>query len=69
MISKNKDFYTNNQNFSKSGASNLPNVRRYFVLTKSHLYSFKDDNKTKVTEAIVLRDCTTIKSADDEIHK
>jgi hypothetical protein len=40
------------------------------VLTPTHLYTFKDEKKYKnPTEVIVLKDCTTVKSAEDEIHK
>mmetsp|Transcript_26940 Transcript_26940/g.23801 ORF Transcript_26940/g.23801 Transcript_26940/m.23801 type:complete len:122 (-) Transcript_26940:115-480(-) len=44
--------------------------KRWFVLTPTHLYSFKEEKKYKnPTEVIVLKDCTTVKSAEDEIHK
>ena len=43
------------------------NKRRYFVLTPSHLISYENENKWKQTEIITLKECTTIKSADDEI--
>eukprot|EP01017_Pseudomicrothorax_dubius_P049158 TRINITY_DN909_c0_g1_i10.p1 TRINITY_DN909_c0_g1~~TRINITY_DN909_c0_g1_i10.p1 ORF type:complete len:142 (-),score=26.36 TRINITY_DN909_c0_g1_i10:45-470(-) len=44
--------------------------RRWFVLTPSCLYSFKDEkNYKEPTEIIPLKDCTTVKSADDETRK
>ena len=43
------------------------NKRRYFDVTISHLISYENVIKQKITEFIVLKDCTSIKSADDEI--
>jgi hypothetical protein len=44
--------------------------RRWFVLTPSHLYTFKDEKKYKnPTEIVVLKDCTAVKSAEEELHK
>ena len=50
---------------------NVVNIdRRWMVLTPTGIYSFKtkDDYKSP-TESIPLKDCNTIKSAEDEIHK
>jgi len=39
-------------------------------LTPTHLYSFKEEKKYKnPTEVIVLRDCNSVKAAEEEIHK
>ena len=44
--------------------------RRWFVLTPTHIFTFKEERKYKnPTETIVLKECTTVKSAEDEIHK
>lgn len=44
--------------------------RRWFVLTPTHLCSFKEEKTYKnPTEIILLKDCTTVKSAEDEIHE
>ena len=40
------------------------------VLTPTGIYSFKNkDDYKSPTESIPLKDCNTIKSAEDEIHK
>ena len=44
--------------------------RRYAVLTKDHLLTFKEKgNYTAPTEAIKMDTCSTVKSSDDEINK
>jgi len=44
--------------------------KRWFVLTPTHLYTFKLERQYKSpTEKILLKECTTVKSAEDEIHK
>jgi hypothetical protein len=44
--------------------------RRWMVLTPTGIYSFKNkDDYKSPTESIPLKDCNTIKSAEDEIHK
>mmetsp|Transcript_18330 Transcript_18330/g.21121 ORF Transcript_18330/g.21121 Transcript_18330/m.21121 type:complete len:121 (+) Transcript_18330:23-385(+) len=44
--------------------------KRWFVLTPSHLFSFKEERIYKnPTEAINLKECTTVKSAEEDIHK
>eukprot|EP00828_Plagiopyla_frontata_P035540 TRINITY_DN4691_c0_g1_i1.p2 TRINITY_DN4691_c0_g1~~TRINITY_DN4691_c0_g1_i1.p2 ORF type:complete len:116 (-),score=28.06 TRINITY_DN4691_c0_g1_i1:117-464(-) len=44
--------------------------QRWFVLTSDALYSFKEEKSYKSpTETIQLKDCTTIKSAEDEVKK
>jgi hypothetical protein len=44
--------------------------KRWFVLTPEHLFTFKNEKSYKSpTEVLVLKDCTTVKSAEDEIHK
>ncbi len=44
--------------------------RRYFVLTKKYLLSFKDEVSYKdPTEVLEMLYCTTVKSADDESYK
>lgn len=40
------------------------------MLTPTTLYTYKEERKYKnPTETILLRECTTIKSAEDETHK
>eukprot|EP01017_Pseudomicrothorax_dubius_P015833 TRINITY_DN1807_c0_g1_i1.p1 TRINITY_DN1807_c0_g1~~TRINITY_DN1807_c0_g1_i1.p1 ORF type:complete len:129 (-),score=29.22 TRINITY_DN1807_c0_g1_i1:132-518(-) len=44
--------------------------QRWFVLTPTCIYSFKAEKTYKdPTEVIPLKDCSTIKSAEDEVHK
>ena len=44
--------------------------RRYFVLTKKYLLTFKDEVSYKnPTEVIEMSSCSTVKSADDESYK
>mmetsp|Transcript_76907 Transcript_76907/g.89359 ORF Transcript_76907/g.89359 Transcript_76907/m.89359 type:complete len:118 (+) Transcript_76907:44-397(+) len=44
--------------------------KRWFVLTPTHLYSFKDERVYKSpTEVISLKECTTVKSAEEDTHK
>eukprot|EP00743_Colponemidia_sp_Colp-15_P001076 GILK01001187.1.p1 GENE.GILK01001187.1~~GILK01001187.1.p1 ORF type:complete len:126 (-),score=15.73 GILK01001187.1:153-530(-) len=43
--------------------------RRWFVLTATHLYSFKSQGVYKnPTEVIDLRNCSTVKSAEEELN-
>ena len=40
------------------------------VLTTTTIYTFKEERKYKnPTEVINLRECSTIKSAEEEVHK
>eukprot|EP01017_Pseudomicrothorax_dubius_P025667 TRINITY_DN2797_c0_g2_i2.p1 TRINITY_DN2797_c0_g2~~TRINITY_DN2797_c0_g2_i2.p1 ORF type:complete len:119 (-),score=25.97 TRINITY_DN2797_c0_g2_i2:121-477(-) len=44
--------------------------QRWFVLTPTSLYSFKEEKNYKdPTEVIPLKDCSTVKSAEDEVNK
>ena len=44
--------------------------RRWFVLTKTHIYTFKKERVyDKPTETLVLKFCTTVKSAEQELNK
>ncbi|CEM20935.1 unnamed protein product [Vitrella brassicaformis CCMP3155] len=44
--------------------------RRWFILTPHYLASFRKQGQyTNPTEILRLRDCSTVKSADDEVHK
>eukprot|EP00921_Rhytidocystis_pertsovi_P017087 GHVQ01026869.1.p1 GENE.GHVQ01026869.1~~GHVQ01026869.1.p1 ORF type:complete len:144 (-),score=17.47 GHVQ01026869.1:500-931(-) len=47
--------------------------RRWFVLTSECLCSFKHQtsftNNSKPTEVLRLRECSTVKSADEDVHK
>jgi len=44
--------------------------RRYVVLTKKHLLTFKDEVSYKnPTEVIEMQSCHTVKTADDETYK
>jgi len=44
--------------------------RRWFVLTKSHILSYKDERLYKnPTEAIPMSTCCTVKSVEEEINK
>ena len=44
--------------------------RRYAVLTKDHLLTFREKGSyTNPTEAIKMDSCSTVKSSDDEINK
>lgn len=44
--------------------------RRWVVLTPTHLYSYKEYKKyEKPTEEIVIKECKTIKSVEDEIKR
>ena len=46
------------------------NHRRWFVLTKTHILSFKDEKVYKnPTEVIVMSTCQTVKSVEEEINK
>jgi len=46
------------------------NFRRYVVLTKKHMLTFKDNtNYSNPTEVIEMIQCSTVKSADDETFK
>ncbi len=48
----------------------LDQFRRYFVLTKKYLLTFKDEVSYKnPTEVIEMSSCSTVKSADDESYK
>mgnify|MGYP000893553876 CR=1 FL=1 len=46
------------------------NHRRYVVLIKTHLLTFKDDSGdySSPTEIIPINNCCTVKSADDELN-
>ena len=37
------------------------------VLTRSHLFTYKTEEKKKKTEKIFLQECVTIKSSDEEL--
>eukprot|EP00347_Sterkiella_histriomuscorum_P021365 403334236 len=44
--------------------------KRWFVLTKSHILSFKDERVYKnPTEVILISSCSTVKSVEEEINK
>lgn len=44
--------------------------RRWFVLTKNHILSFKDERVYKnPTEVILIASCSTVKSVEEEINK
>ncbi len=44
--------------------------RRWFVLTNTHLCSFKDQGQyINPTECLCLRECSTVKSADEETQR
>lgn len=44
--------------------------RRWFVLTKTHILSFKDEKVYKApTEVIPVNTCCTVKSVEEEINK
>ena len=44
--------------------------RRYVILIKSHLLTFKDNmNRDAPTEIIPINNCCTVKSADDELNQ
>ena len=44
--------------------------RRWFVLTPTHLFSYKEYKKyEKPTEAIEVSSCKTVKSAEEEINR
>eukprot|EP01053_Blabericola_migrator_P010086 Blabericola_migrator_1__10085@NODE_55_length_16001_cov_154_094327_g51_i0_p13_GENE_NODE_55_length_16001_cov_154_094327_g51_i0NODE_55_length_16001_cov_154_094327_g51_i0_p13_ORF_typecomplete_len126_score27_78PH/PF00169_29/3_5e22PH_8/PF15409_6/3_1e08PH_9/PF15410_6/4_2e08PH_11/PF15413_6/5e06PH_3/PF14593_6/6_6e07PH_13/PF16652_5/1e05PH_15/PF17339_2/0_00029PH_6/PF15406_6/0_016PH_16/PF17838_1/0_089_NODE_55_length_16001_cov_154_094327_g51_i015521929 len=44
--------------------------RRWIVLTKTHLLSYKQPGQyDKPTEVLPLSQCTTVKSADDDVQK
>ena len=43
--------------------------RRYVVLTKENLLTFKDQNLSNPTEVINMDTCCTVKSSDEEINK
>eukprot|EP00918_Siedleckia_nematoides_P078481 GHVU01171734.1.p1 GENE.GHVU01171734.1~~GHVU01171734.1.p1 ORF type:complete len:122 (+),score=14.97 GHVU01171734.1:43-408(+) len=44
--------------------------RRWLVLTNEYLCTFPESGKyAKPTEYLRLRDCSTVKSADDDVHK
>ena len=46
------------------------NIRRYAVLTKDYLLTFREKgNYNSPTEAIKMDTCSTVKSSDDEINK
>ena len=39
-------------------------------MTPTHIFTFKEERKYKnPTETVILKECTTVKSAEDEIHK
>merc|ERR1711907_83436 len=43
--------------------------KRYVILIKSHLLTFKDNmNRDAPTEIIPINNCCTVKSADDELN-
>ena len=45
-------------------------LRRYVILIKSHLLTFKDNmNRDAPTEIIPINNCCTVKSADDELNQ
>ena len=45
-------------------------VRRYVVLTKEYLFTFREEGDfTSPTESIKMDQCCTVKSSDDEINK
>ena len=45
-------------------------ARRYVVLTRNHLCTFKDNtNFNQPTEVIQMESCCTVKSSDEEINK
>ena len=44
--------------------------RRWFVLTKSHILSYKEERVYKSpTEIVPMNTCCTVKSAEEEINK
>ena len=44
--------------------------RRYVILIKSHLITYKDNmNRDAPTEIIPINNCCTVKSADDELNQ
>ncbi len=48
----------------------FPGFRRWFVLTKSHILSFKDEKVYRnPTEVIPITNCSTVKSVEEEINK
>jgi len=48
----------------------IHSYRRWFVLTKNHILSFKDERVYKnPTEVILIASCSTVKSVEEEINK
>jgi PH domain len=41
--------------------------KRWTILTSAYLITYKSEAKKKKTEKIILQDCTTIKSVDEEL--
>lgn len=40
------------------------------MLTPTHLFTFKEEKKYKnPTEIVVIKDCSQVKSADEEVYK
>lgn len=54
----------------KHKVANIIKYRRWFVLTKTHILSYKEERVYKdPTEIILMNTCSTVKSADEEINK
>ena len=71
-MSRKKDGWRSNPSTLNHGESKsiyiLFSNRRWFVLTPTHLYTFKYEKVyTNPTESLVLKYCTTVKSAEAEI--